>query len=435
MEKKGDGSVQGADIDMVHAQTALEVEVPGRIGEIGQVREAPVRSAHEVHGPYPAPSMGEERSDVAVVGGGLIGLALAYELASLGAQVTLIDAALPGRATDAGAGILSPDTNGDGDDSWWQFAQWAGAHYPDLLQRLQDDGVDIEGSGFGNCGLLSLGLRAHEDDWFDPFAQTVVRRSDGLVREISPSEARQLFPPLGDVHRALYSPRSCRVDGRGMAAALRSGCLARGVHSVSGRVVGVGGDAGRVRCVDLNDGSDLRCDQLAITGGAWSEAMGEWLGCRLPIYPIKGQIVHLGVDADTGSWPIAQPLLTHYLVPWPDGRVAIGGTFEDKAGFSATVTAMGLHELLREGLSVAPGMASAEYRETRVGLRPAAPDDRPVLGALPGWDNAWVATGHGANGLLLGPYSALLLALRIMRVHEEEAVRSIPPTMDPARFA
>ena len=85
--------------------------------------------------------------------------------------------------------------------------------------------------------------------------------------------------------------------------------------------------------------------------------MGEWLGCPLPVGPTKGQIVHLGVDETSGEWPIVQPLLSHYLVPWPGGRVACGGTFESGAGFSTTVTAAGLHELLRECLVVAPGLA------------------------------------------------------------------------------
>ena len=138
--------------------------------------------------------------------------------------------------------------------------------------------------------------------------------------------------------------------------------------------------------------------------------MGELLHCPLPITPTKGQIVHLGTTQESDGWPIVQPLLTHYLVPWPGGRVACGGTFEAGAGFSATVTAAGLHELLRECLAVAPGLADAEYLFTRVGLRPTSPDDRPVVGAVPGWGNVWVATGHGANGLLLGPYTAALLA-------------------------
>jgi D-amino-acid dehydrogenase len=127
-----------------------------------------------------------------------------------------------------------------------------------------------------------------------------------------------------------------------------------------------------------------------------------------------------------------QPLLTHYPVPCAGGRVACGGTFEVCGGFSATVTAAGLYELLRECLSVAPGLADAEYLYTRVGLRPTSSDDRPVVGAVPGWDNVWVATGHGANGLLLGPYTAALLAAELTG---NSATVGIPAELDPARFS
>jgi D-amino-acid dehydrogenase len=186
-----------------------------------------------------------------------------------------------------------------------------------------------------------------------------------------------------------------------------------------------------VKEVEIEGHDNLHCGALAVTGGAWSAAMGAWLGCPLPIAPTKGQIVHLGVPHESDAWPIVQPLLTHYLVPWPGGRVACGGTFEPGAGFSATATAAGLHELLRECLVVAPGLADAEYLHTRVGLRPTSADDRPVVGPVPGWDNAWVATGHGANGLLLGPYSAKLLAARIL---DESVPTAIPYELDPARF-
>jgi D-amino-acid dehydrogenase len=171
-----------------------------------------------------------------------------------------------------------------------------------------------------------------------------------------------------------------------------------------------------------------------VAGGAWSAAMGEWLGCPLPVGPTKGQIVHLGVEADTGSWPIVQPLLTHYLVPWPGGRVACGGTFEAAAGYSVEVTAAGLHELLRECLTVAPGLGDARYIETRVGLRPTSADDRALVGPVPGWTNAWVATGHGANGLLQGPYSARVLAHALAGLDLPEGDVPLPDALDPARF-
>ena len=381
--------------------------------------------------------MSGEPCDVAIAGGGLVGLSLAYELVSRGATVTLIDAGHPGRATDAGAGILAPDTHPTTEPFWWALTHGAGDHYPLLLDRLRHDGVSTDASGYATCGLLSVGLREGEEPWFGPFAERVLGRADGRVREITPGEAVALFPPLGTVHRALHYPGAARIDGRGMADALREAALARGVRMVTGAVSGVRGgppasSPTRVaHRVSVEGDDEVRCGALAIAGGAWSAPMGEWLGCTLPIGPTKGQIVHLGTAGESGGWPIVQPLLSHYLVPWPGGRVACGGTFEPDAGFSVTVTASGLHELLRECLVVAPGLADASYLGTRVGLRPTSPDDRPVLGAVPGWDNVWVATGHGANGLLLGPYSAKILAEHILG---EPGRTTIPDELDPSRF-
>jgi D-amino-acid dehydrogenase len=378
-----------------------------------------------------------ERCDVAVVGAGLVGLTLAYELACLDLSVTVVDAAHPGRATDAGAGILSPATSHDTDAALWPFLQQCGAHYKQLLRRIEEDGADVAATGYGQCGLLSLGLREHEDSWFLPFAEITLQRGGGSVAEISPAEARRLFPPLGLVHRALYSPSSARVDGRGMAAAVRTAAMRRGVVFVPGSVHGVaaGGNGGRhVTSIEIQGERNVECAVLAVAGGAWTAAMGEWLGHEFPVGPTKGQIVHLGVDAETGSWPIAQPLLSHYLVPWPGGRVACGGTFEPGAGFSVDATAAGLHELLRECLAVAPGLAGATYGETRVGLRPTSADDRALVGLVPGWSNAWVATGHGPNGLLQGPYSARVLAHRIAERDTPSDEVPLPESFDPSRF-
>ena len=165
--------------------------------------------------------MGTTHCDVAVVGGGLVGLSLAFELAGGGASVTVVDAGLPGRATDAGAGILSPDTSADADRGSFEFARWAGAHYPTLLAQLGAEGIDTGGTGYARCGLLSVGLRPHEDGWFQPFADLVTTRSADAVSEITTSTAEGLFPPLGSVHRVLHCTSAARVDGRGLAEALR----------------------------------------------------------------------------------------------------------------------------------------------------------------------------------------------------------------------
>ncbi len=382
--------------------------------------------------------MNGEDADVAVLGAGLVGLSLAYELACLGARVTVVDASHPGRATDAGAGILSPATGVESDPDLWPFLRQAGLHYPSLLERMRNDGADTAGAGYGACGVLSVGLRPHEDGWFAPFADMVLRRSPGEVSEITPEEAGSLFPLLGPVHRVLSAPGSARVDGRGMAAALRQAAASRGVTFVAGAVHGVVAAAGGARHVEslsVEGHRNVTCSALAVAGGAWTAAAGEWLGRRLPVGPTKGQIVHLGVEAETGRWPIVQPLLTHYLVPWPGGRVACGGTFEAAAGFSVAVTAAGLHELLRECLLVAPGLEGARYLETRVGLRPTSADERPLVGRLPGWGNVFVATGHGANGLLHGPYSARVLAHDLTGTPLPAGEPPLPAAFDPARFA
>ena len=383
--------------------------------------------------------------DVAIVGGGLVGLSAAYELTTRGARVTVIDAGYPGRATDAGAGILAPDTHPAAEDFWWEMAQRAGAHYPLLLERLNADGISTEDARYASCGLLSVGLRESEDSWFAPFADRVIRRAEGRVCEITPAAASALFPPLGEVHRVLHYPDAARIDGRGMADALRHASENRGVRFLTGAVsavlaagasVPLAGAARRAaQRVTIDGHETLQCGALVVAGGAWSAELGELLNCPLPITPTKGQIVHLGTTQESDGWPIVQPLLTHYLVPWPGGRVACGGTFEAGAGFSATVTAAGLHELLRECLVVAPGLADAEYLYTRVGLRPTSPDDRPVVGAVPGWGNVWVATGHGANGLLLGPYTAALLAAELADGTGGTALPGIPDELDPARFS
>jgi D-amino-acid dehydrogenase len=133
-------------------------------------------------------------------------------------------------------------------------------------------------------------------------------------------------------------------------------------------------------------------------------------------------------DTDTANWPIVQPLFSHYLVPWPAGRVACGGTLEADAGFDTTPTAGGLHELLREGLRTAPGLAGATVTEVRVGLRPACSDNRPVLGRLDNWSNVYVATGHGTEGLLLGPYTSALMADLICSNTSHQLIAELSPS-------
>jgi D-amino-acid dehydrogenase len=374
--------------------------------------------------------------EVVVVGGGLVGTSLAYELACRGATVGLIDRHDPGRASDAGAGILSPETTWRTDEVWYPFAAAAGAHYPQLVARLVDDGAPDP--GYSRCGLLSVSLSEGDEPWFEDLAAEARARAPGVVEEVAPSEAGRRVPVLGTVRRALHSPVAARIDGRAMTASVRDAGARRGVALLDadvGELVRRGDRITAVRTAERR----VDTDAVVIAGGAWSAAFAGQLGVALPIAPVKGQIVHLQVDdpaLDPGTWPIVQPVLGHYLVPWPDRRVACGGTFEDRAGFDPRPTAAGTLELLRECLLLAPGLASAALREVRVGFRPFAADDRPVLGRLPGWENVSVDTGHGADGLLAGPYSGALVAAEVLGdgASLSAAPRAAFEAFSPARF-
>jgi D-amino-acid dehydrogenase len=365
--------------------------------------------------------------DVAVVGGGLVGACVAYELACAGASVALIDASLPGRASDAGAGIISPETFAEPDEAWFEFGSAAGRHLRSLVARLVAEGVDPGPDAFAECGSLVVALAEHEDPWFTNIRALVTARSPDIT-EVSVDDARALFPPLGRPWRALYSPSAARLDGRGMCKAVRGAAVRRGVTLVSMEATGVDQRGERISAVRGASGV-VPCGALVLAGGAWSGGATRWLGTDLPVTPTKGQIVHVvlpGIRSrrdgatsgetaiDSSRWPIVQPILNFYLVPWPGGRVACGGTFEPEAGFDVRPTAAGVRDLLRECVAIAPGLADATVTEVRVGIRPTSIDDRPLLGPVPGLTNVHVCTGHGANGLLLGPYSAALVSAQIM---------------------
>ena len=388
--------------------------------------------------------MSEERCDVAVIGAGLVGVALAYELACLGASVAVIDAGHPGRATDAGAGILSPVTSMETEEPMWLFLREAGAHYPALLLRMEFDGVGVAGTGYGLCGMLSVGLRPNEDEWFDPFAELVLRRAPGEIAEITPEEASSHFPPLGPVHRVL-PPRPVRRGSTAGAWPPRSArprrhaasCSCPVLRTASGRAAsprGPGADAASrpSRSRGIRTCSATRLPS-PVAPGPRRPASGSAQDC--PSVPRRGRsCISASVRRRAGgrSCSRCSPTIS---CPGPGGGWPAAARSRAAAGFSVGVTAAGLHELLPR---VPDGGAGTERRHlprARVGLRPTSADDRAVVGRLPGWGNAWVATGHGANGLLQGPYSARVLAHEMAGVAQPADEAPLPGSFDPGRFA
>jgi D-amino-acid dehydrogenase len=360
--------------------------------------------------------------DAIVVGGGIVGTATAYHLRRAGVRTRVFDREDEGRATDAGAGILAPARSSSAeDDRWFEFAVDAVDYYEDLDAQLREAGVDE--TGYAVTGLLQVAFGEDEAATFDATLDRLRERQER--RDVAPDatrltveEARERCPALGDADRVMWFPDGARVDGQVFTAAMRTVAEDAGAEWVDADVTDLRTDEGAVRGV-VADGDRHDADAVVVAGGAWSTAFGDALGVEIPVSPMRGQILHLDTDHETGEWPIVSGTRSHYDVPWAGGRVAAGATYERGSGYEPHTTAEGVHSVLGDTLDHLPGLADASIREIRVGLRPGTQDDLPVVGAVPGVDGAYLATGHGATGLQLGPYSGRQVA-RLVRGERPE---------------
>jgi D-amino-acid dehydrogenase len=346
--------------------------------------------------------------DLIVVGGGIVGASAAYRSVGHGARTLLVDAHHEGRATDAGAGIVSPETEIRDGSPRQPMVDATPAFYAQLIDSLARDGE--HDTGFARCGKLVIARDEREVAMIDAYLRLLLdpERPGPVpegIEEIAPSAARDLFPALGTVLKAFISRTAARVDGRQLTAALLRAATHRGLERDPGTVDDLVFDGERVTGIGVGARS-VEARAVVVAGGAWTPALGDRLGVSLPVVPERGEIAHLHLDGvDTASWPVLSPLHDHYMVAWPGGRVACGAT-HDAAGFDARVTVAGMREIIERALSVAPGLADATLLEVRVGLRPVSTTGLPILGPLPGRPGAFVATGHGASGLTFGPWGA-----------------------------
>jgi D-amino-acid dehydrogenase len=346
---------------------------------------------------------------VLVIGSGISGAGVAYHLARRGVDVIVVDDAQAGRATAAGAGIVSPWATSDEDH--FRIAAPAAGYYPQLVAALAED--TPEPTSYTVVGAL---VASHDEDALGAVHRRVAARAGahpvaGEGALLDGEQARVLFPPLAPGLSAVHVSGGARVDGRQVRASLLDAARRRGAQLRQGAAA-LAADGARVDGA-LVDGERLDADAVVVATGAWSRQLVAPLGVDLPVVPQRGQITHLRVtpEQDTAAWPVVSPQSSgHYLLAFEDSRVVVGATREMGAGFDHRVTAAGQLEVLQEALAVAPGLRDATLLETRVGFRPATPDGEPVLGALPRHPNVVLATGFGPSGLTLAPYAGALIA-------------------------
>ena len=365
---------------------------------------------------------------VAIIGAGIIGLALARELRRRGANVVLVERQAPANeATWAAAGMLAPSAEAAGPGDLFELCVEAAARYPDYIRELEQE----TGLATGYCAQGAMFLYDSDEARREVEARFSWQRERGIpIVHLDAQEVRVLEPEVRAPGGYLL-PGESHVDSRRLAAALVEACRRSGVDIVKGTAVEVAGqntgqDTGqdnRPAGVLLDDGSRLTADAVVNAAGAWASTIAAVGAESAAIRPVKGQMLAVAAP----GWSLTHVLhaVGVYVVPQGGGRLFIGSTMEE-AGFGKTVDRAVIARLRAAAERVVPRLAQSLTVETWTGLRPASPDGQPRIGptALPGY---FLATGHFRNGILLGPLTAQLLAPVILGVPPEPLLTPFLP--------
>ena len=354
--------------------------------------------------------------DIIVVGAGAIGASCAWRLAMSGRRVTLVTDPSAEPASGVAAGMLAPVTEAEfGEELLLKLNLASSEMYPSFIEELGGD------TGYIRCGTLMV-ARDQDDnrvlDELHDFQQKL-----GLDAErLNGRGARDLEPTLSPRTRGgILVADDHQIDPARLLAAVTDACAKAGVATTQGRVTEIAGWG-----VRLEGGEELRSETVVLAAGSYSGKIAG-LDRPLPVRPVKGQLVHLRAR---GSVPLPTRNirgLDVYIVTRADGRMVIGASVEEQ-GFDKTLTAGAVHDLLRDAYEIVPSVVELEFVGVTAGLRPATPDNAPLIGRLS--DNVIVATGHYRNGILLAPVTAASV-LELADGKEPAIVAAF----DPHRFA
>ncbi|MEO1996788.1 MAG: glycine oxidase ThiO [Planctomycetaceae bacterium] len=349
-------------------------------------------------------------ADIVVVGGGVIGLSIAYELAGQGVSVRVVERGELGReASWAGAGILPPGDPQFATTMQDRLGAYSCQLWPHWSEELHDEtGID---NGFLRCGAVQVSAHGAVDQ----FQQDIHRlRTKGVRVETPPlPELLDIEPKLNSRLAAGYLvPDLCQVRNPRHLKAMVAACDRRSVElSPFTPVVDVIRHGDRVQAIQTPD--DRICaDQFCIAGGPWSGQILNQAKYHIELKPIRGQMVLLQTQPSLISRVIENG--KRYIVPRPDGRVLVGSS-EECVGFEKRTTTGVISELMQFAIELVPSLAQANYVQAWSGLRPVTPNHSPILEQIPGLENLFLATGHNRAGLQLSPVTAVLLRQLMLR--------------------
>lgn len=365
-------------------------------------------------------------NEIVVIGAGVIGAAVARELSSRGASVSILDARTPGGgATQASGGMLAPYTEAGEGGPLLDLGARSLDLFDGFIEKLEaDSGIPV---GYERTGTLHV---AREEQSLAHFEKTAGELADMSIdaRVLSAAEARHAEPNLApDVFGGLLIPSQGIVAAPSMTRALIMAAQRSGATLLE--------PTRALRVCAEGDGVSVLTEHGSITASAVVLAAGAWAGqvevdgadAPAPVKPVRGQLLHLG-------W-MGQQLARItwdercYLVPWRDGTLLVGATVED-AGFEERNTVGGVRHLLEAVCDLVPGAWNATLLSARVGLRPGSPDPLPIIGWSQAVPRLMYATGHFRNGVLLAPLTARIVADAMLAGKHDDALA----LTSPARF-
>jgi glycine oxidase len=371
----------------------------------------------------------EHGSDAVIIGGGVIGLAIAWRAALGGLSVTVIDPS-PGKgASWAAAGMLAPVTEVEhGEHALLSLNLASAERYPSFVAELEE--ASGQAVGYRPCGTLAVAFDGDDKAVLDEL-QLFQQRLGLKSEQLSSRDCRSLEPLLAPVVRGgLLVHGDHQVDNRRLSFALLVAAARAGVEVIAGRAAVIC-DGEVVAGVELESGERIPAPCVVVAAGCWSSGIGGIPADSVPpVRPVKGQILRLRNAT-------ASPFLSRnlrglvagdqvYLVSRADGELVIGATVEEQ-GFDVTVTAGAVRQLLHDAWRIVPGVAELELVESYAGLRPGTPDNAPILGEAPGVDGLIMACGHYRNGVLLTPATADAIAGLLLTGEAPESINPFTP--------
>lgn len=364
--------------------------------------------------------------DIIVVGAGIVGCAVAYELARRGASVHVVDGRPVGMgATQASAGILAPYIETQADNPLFDLAVLSLGLYDDFAARVtSESGLAV---AYRRTGTLDVATDESAMRELRARADLLTRRGVG-AEMLDGASARLKEPQLADdIVGGLVIGAHGFVAAGALTSATAAAAIGKGAQFLErSRVTRIAREDGNIT-VDTDRGT-LRAGAVVLAAGSWSGSIdADSLVPRMPMTPVRGQLLHLSWNGPRLRRIVWSPCC--YLVPWDDGTVLVGATVEH-AGFEERTTVAGVRQLMEAACAVTPNALTAGFGGARVGLRPGTADGLPIIGASSIVPNVMYATGHYRNGVLLSPITATLVADAMLEKRIDPALAAFSP----ARF-